>query len=175
MVDWLEVDTPLGLPGQGQGICTRTFFVPLREGLAAKEPEVHYYATSLAPHEAGAAKLARLIRGHWGIENRLHHSERPDVSRGPSLGEEPRNGVCPDVPTDAGGRTAARAEDTRPRGAGILPGEDRVHAVRRNTRFAHGLRGKVTFGFSWQIPSIPAVCPCLEWTGFVYLYLVWLA
>ena len=73
MVDWAEVDTPLGLPGQRQGVCTRTFFVPLSEGLAPKDAEIHYYATSLAPHQAGAAKLARLIRGHWGIENRLHH------------------------------------------------------------------------------------------------------
>ena len=73
MVDWRAVNTPLGLAGQRQAVCTRTFFVPLSEGLAPKEPEVHYYATSLAPHQAGAAKLAGLIRGHWGIENRLHH------------------------------------------------------------------------------------------------------
>jgi len=67
------VDTPLGLPGQRQAICTRTFFVPLLEGLAPKAPDIHYYATSLPPRRADAARLARLIRGHWGIENRLHH------------------------------------------------------------------------------------------------------
>lgn len=73
MVDWDVVDTPLGLPGQRQAVCTRTFFVPLAEGVAAKSPEVHYYATSLPPHRAGAARLRGLIRGHWGIENHLHH------------------------------------------------------------------------------------------------------
>jgi hypothetical protein len=73
VVDWKALNTPLGLPGQRQAICTRTFFLPLLEGLAPKDPEIHYYATSLAPHQADAAKLAGLIRGHWGIENRLHH------------------------------------------------------------------------------------------------------
>jgi hypothetical protein len=63
----------LGLPGQRQAVCTRTFFAPLSEGLAAKPPEVHYYATSLPPHQASAARLGGLIRAHWGIENRLHH------------------------------------------------------------------------------------------------------
>ncbi len=72
-VDWKALDTPLGLPGQQQAICTRTFFVPLSKDLAPKDPEIHYYATSLASHQADAAKLAGLIRGHWGIENRLHH------------------------------------------------------------------------------------------------------
>lgn len=31
-----------------------------------------YAITSLAPDEASPARLAALIRGHWGIENRLH-------------------------------------------------------------------------------------------------------
>ena len=67
------MNTPLGLHGQKQAVCTRTFFVPLVEGLASKAPEVHYYATSLPPHHASPERLAALIRGHWGIENRLHH------------------------------------------------------------------------------------------------------
>jgi len=71
--DWRALDTPLGLPGQRQAVCTRTFFVPLSPSLPPKPPEVHYYATSLPPHQAGASRLGRLIRGHWGIENRLHH------------------------------------------------------------------------------------------------------
>lgn len=72
-MDWEAVRTPLGLPGQAQGICTRTSFVPLREGLAPKEAEVHYYATSAAPEELDGDELARIIRGHWRIENCLHH------------------------------------------------------------------------------------------------------
>ena len=63
----------MGLPGQRQAVCTRTFFAPLTEGLASKAPEVHYYATSLPPHQAGLVRLSGLIRGHWGIENQLHH------------------------------------------------------------------------------------------------------
>lgn len=31
-----------------------------------------YLITSLPPEQAGAAELAAYIRGHWGIENRLH-------------------------------------------------------------------------------------------------------
>lgn len=73
MVDWAALRTPLGLPGQAQAICTRTSFDPLRPGLAPKPAEVHYYVTSAAPEELGGEALARIIRGHWGIENCLHH------------------------------------------------------------------------------------------------------
>jgi hypothetical protein len=36
------------------------------------EAEVSYAITSLGPRQAGAARLLRLLRGHWGIENRAH-------------------------------------------------------------------------------------------------------
>ena len=36
------------------------------------EDEVSYAVTSLGPDRADAARLLRLLRGHWGIENRLH-------------------------------------------------------------------------------------------------------
>lgn len=65
--------TPLGLPGQRQAVCVRISYVPLEEGLAAKPPDVRYYATDLRPDQAGRRRLRRIIRGHWGIENRLHH------------------------------------------------------------------------------------------------------
>ena len=35
--------------------------------------ETTYAVTSLTPAEAGPAALARLWRGHWTIENRVHH------------------------------------------------------------------------------------------------------
>jgi hypothetical protein len=35
--------------------------------------EVSYFITSLPPERANAARLLTLIRGHWGIENRLHY------------------------------------------------------------------------------------------------------
>lgn len=73
MVDWEKVNTPLGLPGQRQGVCVRTSFVPLREGLPPKDGDYRFFATDLSPHHAGVARLRELAREHWGIENRLHH------------------------------------------------------------------------------------------------------
>jgi hypothetical protein len=35
--------------------------------------EVAYRITSLTPEQADAARLLELDRGHWGIENGLHH------------------------------------------------------------------------------------------------------
>ena len=35
--------------------------------------ETVYATTSLAAHKAGPARLLRLSREHWGIENRLHY------------------------------------------------------------------------------------------------------
>jgi hypothetical protein len=35
--------------------------------------EIAYRITSLGPDRADAARLLALDRGHWGIENRLHH------------------------------------------------------------------------------------------------------
>jgi hypothetical protein len=48
---------------------------PLRRGRPVGPPsvEVVYYITSVPPERADAARLLPLIRGHWGIENRLHH------------------------------------------------------------------------------------------------------
>ena len=37
-----------------------------------EESETSYGITSLAPEEAGAARLLELVRGHWSIENNLH-------------------------------------------------------------------------------------------------------
>lgn len=46
----------------------------------ADTTEVSYGITSLPRGQADAAELLRLSRGHWGIENRLHHVR--DVSFG---------------------------------------------------------------------------------------------
>ena len=46
------------------------------------EQETVYGITSLAPEEAGAERLQGLVRGHWGIENRLH------LVRDVTLGED---------------------------------------------------------------------------------------
>jgi predicted transposase YbfD/YdcC len=56
--------------------------------------EVEYAMTSLTPEEADAQRLSGLVRGHWGIENRLHYIR--DVT----LGEDAcrvRKGSAPQV------------------------------------------------------------------------------
>jgi hypothetical protein len=42
--------------------------------------EVAYLITSVPPGEAGAAGLLGWLRGHWGVENRLHYVR--DVTMG---------------------------------------------------------------------------------------------
>jgi len=44
-----------------------------RGQIIATEMEIRYYVTSLTPEQADAKVLSALARGHWGIENRLHH------------------------------------------------------------------------------------------------------
>jgi hypothetical protein len=46
----------------------------LRRGttVVKRERRVTYAITSVPPHRADAARLARHLRGHWGIENRAH-------------------------------------------------------------------------------------------------------
>ena len=72
-VDWEALRTPLGLPGQRQGVCVRKSFIALEQTAPAREAEVHFYATSLSRAQAGAEQLTQMIRGHWSIENQLHH------------------------------------------------------------------------------------------------------
>jgi Transposase DDE domain len=63
--------------------------------LGAKvEVEVVYGITSLRRDQAGAKDLLDLIRGHWGIENRLHYVKDE------TLGEDRcrvRTGSSPEV------------------------------------------------------------------------------
>lgn len=44
-----------------------------RGRVTAAEAEVRYYVTSASPTRADARGLLAAIRGHWGIENRLHY------------------------------------------------------------------------------------------------------
>jgi predicted transposase YbfD/YdcC len=43
-----------------------------RECKGQVQVETAYAITSLSPNEASPSKLLALVRGHWGIENRLH-------------------------------------------------------------------------------------------------------
>lgn len=73
VVDWEPLRTPLGLPGQQRAVAIRTSFEPLSEAVAARPPEVRFYATSAGEKDLAWSELKRLARGHWKIENKLHH------------------------------------------------------------------------------------------------------
>ena len=60
----------VGWPGAAQ------VFLLRRQRSCGAEPateEYHCGITSLGPDQASAADLLALVRGHWGIENRLFH------------------------------------------------------------------------------------------------------
>lgn len=56
--------------------------------------EVQYLITSVPPQRAGAAVLLGWVRGHWGIENRLHYVR--DVTMGEDANRT-RSGSGPQV------------------------------------------------------------------------------
>ena len=63
-----------GWPGLRQVVCVRT----RREPVAPDKPvvvEEHYYLTSLRPatRRGSPGALLAVARGHWAIENGLHH------------------------------------------------------------------------------------------------------
>lgn len=70
--------------------------VVLRSGgvVVDQSREVTYYVTSRHPPRADARTLARLIRGHWGIENQAHHVR--DVTFGEDACQI-RSGAAPEV------------------------------------------------------------------------------
>jgi len=55
----------LGLAQVGRLTC-------LRQRKGETTTETSYIITSLSPPQATPAQLLHLVRGHWGIENRLH-------------------------------------------------------------------------------------------------------
>ena len=59
-----------------------------------KTVEVAHGITSLGPDRAGASRLLELTRGHWGIENKLHHVR--DVTMGEDACRV-RKGTAPQV------------------------------------------------------------------------------
>jgi hypothetical protein len=72
-LDWDDVNTPLGLPGQTQAVCRRITYRALRSDLPEKESEYSFYVTSLGAAHFDAPRLGAMIREHWSVENRLHH------------------------------------------------------------------------------------------------------
>lgn len=63
------------LPCARQIVAVRITSEPRRPQAAERQTEVHYYVVTGrgGRRRLSAKRLARLIRGHWGIENRLHH------------------------------------------------------------------------------------------------------
>lgn len=45
----------------------------VRHGNGDVEYETRYFAVSMEPEKVGPLGLLALIRGHWGVENSLHH------------------------------------------------------------------------------------------------------
>lgn len=58
-------------PYAGQVACVEREILHVRRGETTCERV--YLISSLSPEQAGPAQLLALNRGHWGIENRLHH------------------------------------------------------------------------------------------------------
>ena len=78
-------------------------YIPRRKGQKVRGDEWHYYIIA-GPRRGpmlGAKRVAELIRGHWGVENRLHHV----LDR--TFGEDARRSGCGAAPMALG--LAARA------------------------------------------------------------------
>lgn len=58
-------------PGLKQVVQIKKRVVELKTGTVAET--THYGISSLTEDQAGPARLMGLMRGHWGIENRLFH------------------------------------------------------------------------------------------------------
>ena len=83
-------------PHARQAVCVRTTSEPRRPQAKPREQETHYYVVTgpRGTRRLGPEQLARLIRNHWGIENRLHHvldrtlredAQKTRVQKGPLL------------------------------------------------------------------------------------------
>lgn len=83
-------------PHARQTVCVRITSEPRRPQARPREQEIHYYVVTgpRGTRRLGAKQLARLIRNHWGIENRLHHvldrtlredAQKTRVQKGPLL------------------------------------------------------------------------------------------
>ena len=65
----------------------------VRRGGEVLHAETRYFACSLGPERVSAWELLRLVRGHWQVENCLHHikdrwwDEDRHYSKGARLGE----------------------------------------------------------------------------------------
>lgn len=68
----LEVSSDLSEWAQWPGLAQVGRLTCLRWRKGESKVEASYIITSLSPEQATPAQLLHLVRGHWGIENRLH-------------------------------------------------------------------------------------------------------
>jgi hypothetical protein len=68
----LEVSSDLNEWAQWPGLAQVGRLTCLRQRKGEAKVETSYIITSLTPQRASPAQLLHLVRGHWGIENRLH-------------------------------------------------------------------------------------------------------
>ena len=63
------------IPTARQVVGVRIESEPRRAGISPRKTEVHLYVVTgpKGLRRLSAKRLAKIIRGHWGIENRLHH------------------------------------------------------------------------------------------------------
>ncbi|WP_158714292.1 hypothetical protein [Kitasatospora aureofaciens] len=79
----------------------------------------------LRPHQAAPADLASWVRGHWGIENKIHHvrdatyAEAPARAPVPSPGQWPACATSPSLPSGTSATTTSRP------GSAITPADPR--------------------------------------------------
>lgn len=67
----IALNAYLDWPHLGQVFCGERYVT----NLLGENPqhEIAWGVTDLGPEEADAARLGELVRGHWGIETRLHY------------------------------------------------------------------------------------------------------
>ena len=68
----LAVSSDLNEWAQWPGLAQAGRLTSLRRRKGETTTETSYLITSLSPQQATPAQLLALVRGHWGIENRLH-------------------------------------------------------------------------------------------------------
>ena len=68
----LAVSSDLNEWAQWPGLAQVGRLTCLRRRKGQTTVETSYIITSLSPQQATPAQLLHLVRGHWGIENRLH-------------------------------------------------------------------------------------------------------
>ena len=94
--------------------------------------ETCYAVTSLTVTQATCAQLAAIIRGHWGIEDRLHWVRDTRLRRGPLPGPHRRRAARHGQPAQPGHHhlAAIRERPASPPPCATTPGNPAGHSKR---------------------------------------------